>query len=71
MDWASEHELPDQRKASHATVGYEHPAANPEYRCGNCANYIKSSMLGPARCRTVVQPIRVGDWCKRYREKEK
>jgi hypothetical protein len=55
-------ELPDDEKSKHSVVNYEHPAKGRNH-CGNCAHFINAHI---PRCETVMNPIRPGDWCKRW-----
>ncbi len=50
-------------KLSHAEVGYESPTHHPNEFCALCAHFIKAK---PPRCEAVKEPIRGGDWCKRF-----
>lgn len=58
-------ELPDNEKAKHSAVNYEHPAQSANH-CGICKHFIRAHI---PRCETVRNPIRPSDWCKRF-EKE-
>jgi hypothetical protein len=50
-------------KLSHKSVNYEHPSKHSPDECEDCAHFIKAS---PPRCESVQNPIRDGDWCKRF-----
>jgi hypothetical protein len=50
-------------KHSHASVGYEHPAKNPETVCAGCTRYIPGAK--PA-CGVVVGPIHPNGWCREF-----
>ena len=54
-------------KYTHREVDYEHPAQGMHI-CGECRHYIDST---PPDCKLVQQPIRHGDWCRKFEPKEK
>lgn len=56
-------ELPDDEKATHASVAFEHPSRHEGQKCGGCAHYIAGD---PARCQKVQPPITSPDWCAMY-----
>jgi High potential iron-sulfur protein len=58
------HELPAKEKASHAEVKYEHPSMHAGRYCGNCNSLIEAP--DGNRCKTVVEPIYLNGWCKRW-----
>lgn len=70
MNWAIEHEAPEEQKVSHFHVNYMHPSPEVDERCGNCRNFIKPEGARP-RCRTVREPIRAEDYCDRYVKEKK
>ena len=57
-------ERPDSEKLSHKEVNYERPSDHPAEYCGNCEHVIEAS--GGVRCESVVNPIYLNGWCKRW-----
>ena len=56
-----------KEKMAHASVGYEHPSKHEDEHCSLCEYYIPAQV---PRCRHVANPVRAGDYCQRYEEKE-
>jgi hypothetical protein len=54
-----------ETKKTHAAVDYEHPASDYRKRCAVCVHFIHGEGSQP-HCQIVQDPIRYGDWCKRF-----
>ena len=56
-------------KLSHAEVAYEHPAKGMQH-CSQCVHYVPDDPPdSEPHCRIVRDPIRAGDWCKRFKKR--
>jgi hypothetical protein len=56
-------EKPEVGKASHEEVGYETKSKQSGESCSRCEHFIDAE---PARCKTVVSPIELQGWCKKF-----
>jgi len=61
-------EKPESQKLTHAAVKFESPSRHPGQACASCVHLIAAS---PPRCEGVKNPIKAGDWCKRYKRRGK
>lgn len=57
-------ELPEDEKASHKEVKYEHPSTHTGKGCDNCHSVIEAA--DGTRCKTVKEPIYLNGYCVRW-----
>ena len=64
-------ELLPEQKSSHEEVGFEHPSRHGGQTCKECVHLrlIWIINLGPVHCETVKDPIKYGDYCKRWEDR--
>ena len=56
-------------KLTHVEVAYEHPAKGMHH-CSQCEHYVPDDPPdSEPHCRIVRDPIRAGDWCKRWEKR--
>jgi hypothetical protein len=68
-------ERAESAKLSHAAVNFESASRHPGQACASCVHLIAASSLpsnlfdGKPRCESVKPPIKLGDWCKRFKRR--
>jgi hypothetical protein len=58
-------ELPEARKASHASVGYVDESKRRQQNCALCTKFLWQPNEAP-RCKRVKSPIHGAGWCRRF-----